>query len=251
MIDYSIVIPAYNEEAGITSSLTKTINFMSSYSPLYEVIVVDDGSTDGMAGVVERYALEHQEIKLVRNAHKGKGFAVRTGILEASGKYVLMSDADMATPIEELKRLMVWITDHGFDVVIASREGIGAKREGEPLYRHLMGRIFNYLVQIITLPGINDSQCGFKLFKAEAAKDIFERLKIYGADCGEIKGAYVGAFDVEVLYLAKKLGYKIREVPVSWTFVKTARINPIRDSAKMLLDVLKVRVNDLKGVYRI
>ncbi len=126
---------------------------------------------------------------------------------------------------------------------------MGASRIGEPFYRHLMGRVFNFVVQVIALPGINDSQCGFKLFKGAVAKDLFSRLKVYGASAPEIKKAYFGAFDVEVLYLAKKLKYSVKEVPVTWTYVKTNRVSPFIDSIKMFSDVVKIKLNDLRGVY--
>lgn len=250
MIEYSIVIPAYNEEAVITSSLTQVISFMSSFSSSYEVIVVDDGSKDKTTELVEAFAKEHPEIVLQKNPHKGKGYTVRTGMLMASGNYVLMADADMATPIEELKRLMVWITDHDFDIVIGSREGVGAVRENEPFMRHLMGRIFNYIVQILTIPGINDTQCGFKIFKHDVAKEVFSSLVLFGPDTPETSQPRVSAFDVEVLMIAKRRGYTIKEIPVHWTYVQTTRVHPIRDSIANLADVLQVKTNDLLGKYK-
>jgi hypothetical protein len=170
--------------------------------------------------------------------------------MEASGEYIYLADADLAAPISEIKKFSVWIKEHEFDLVIASREGMGAKRVGEPFYRHVMGRVFNLVVQAVALPGIKDTQCGFKLFKASAAKDIFERLKIYGPEAKEIKKAYLGAFDVEVLFLARKLGYKIKQVPIVWTYVRTTRLNPFSDSINMAKDVVKVRINYLKGIYK-
>lgn len=250
MIEYSIIIPAYNEEAGITSSLTQVIGFMKSFASSFEVIVVDDGSLDKTTKVVEKFAKDHPEIILKRNSHKGKGFAVRTGMLMSSGKYVLMADADMATPIEELKRLMVWLKDHDFDIVIGSREGVGAVRDNEPYVRHLMGRIFNLIIRIIAVSGINDTQCGFKVFKAEVAQDIFKSLVLFGPDTPDTEVPRVTAFDVEVLMIANKRGYKIKEVPVHWTYVKTKRVHPIRDSIANLSDVLAVKANDLSGKYK-
>jgi len=248
-MDYSIVMPAYNEEDKITSTLTQVVNFMRGFCSSFEVIVVNDGSADDTAQKIEDYASENPEVRLITNSHKGKGFAVWTGMMEAKGDFIYMADADLSAPIEELKKLSVWAKDQNFDIVIGSREGFGARRIGEPFYRHVMGRFFNFLVQIVALPGINDSQCGFKLFKNNAAKDIFNRLLVYGEEAKEIDTTYFGAWDVEVLYLAKKLGYTIKQVPVTWTYVKSKRFNPIRDAIKMARDVFKVRLNDLGGRY--
>lgn len=249
-MEFSIVIPAYNEEDKITSSLTQIVNFMRGFSKTFEVLVVDDGSKDNTVQKVEEYIIENPEVKMFKNPHKGKPFAVWTGMMDAVGDYIYMADADLSAPIEELKKLFVWMKDQDFDLVIGSREGVGARRIGEPLYRHLMGRIFNYWVQIIALPGINDSQCGFKLFKKKAAKDIFGRLVIYGGDTRELKTTFFGAWDVEVLFLARKMGYNIKQVPVTWTYVKSKRFNAVTSSFKMARDVLNVRLNDLRGKYK-
>lgn len=251
MMEYSIVIPAYNEAGKITATLTQVVSFMNSFNESYEVIVVDDGSEDTTAEKVEEYQKDHPKVRLIKNPHKGKGPTVWKGIMEAKGNYIYLADADLSAPMEELKKMAVWLIDHDYDVVIASREGHGAQRVDEPFYRHLMGRVFNFWVQALVLPGIKDSQCGFKLFKKDAAKDIFSRLTIYGEDAPERTKAYLGAFDVEVLFIARKLGYKIKEVPVKWVYVDTTRLSPVSDSINMALDVFKVRINNLKGVYKI
>ncbi len=251
MIDYSIVIPAYNESAKITGTLTQVVNFMNSFNESYEVVVVDDGSADDTVKRVEAYQKDHPKVRLIKNPHKGKGPTVWKGIMEAKGEYVYLADADLSSPMEELKKMSIWIKDNDYDIAIASREGHGADRIDEPFYRHLMGRVFNLWVQLVALPGIEDSQCGFKLFKNEVAKDIFSRLTIYGEQAQEREKAYMGAFDVEVLFVAQHLGYKIKEVPVKWVYVETTRLNPISDSINMALDVLKVRLNHWKGVYNI
>ena len=245
----SIVIPAYNEEQNIRQSLAKVFEFLNTKDYPFEVIVVDDGSTDKTVEIIEEFFGERTELKLIKNPHKGKGFTVRTGVLAAKGEYVLFADADLATPIEEADRLLMWLKDHDFSVAIASREGFGAQRVKEPYYRHLMGRGFNFLVQLLVLSGIEDSQCGFKMFTREAAREIFSRLYIYGERVQKINRAYLGAFDVEVLFLARKLGYKIKEVPVTWRYVKTQRLDPLRDSIRMFWDIVGVRVGDLRGVY--
>ena len=250
MIDYSIVIPAYNEEDKITSSLTQVVNFMRGFCSSFEILVINDGSKDLTSEKVQEYLKDNVEVKLINNPHKGKGFAVWTGMMEAEGELIYMADADLSTSIDELKKLSVWAIDQNYDLVIGSREGVGARRLGEPFYRHVMGRFFNYWVQFIALPGIKDTQCGFKLFKKKAAKDIFGRLLVYGQDTKEINTTYFGAWDVEVLYLARKLGYTVKQVPVTWTYVKSKRFNPLKDAFKMAWDVTKVRLNDLRGKYK-
>ena len=250
-MEYSIVMSAYNESARILTTLNQVIEFMRSLGTSFEFIVVDDGSLDNTAEIVENYARENPEVVLIKNPHRGKGHGIWTGINRASGNMIYTIDTDLSTSIDELKRLSVWIKDQDFDIVIASREGFGARRVGEPFYRHLMGRAFNFIVQSLVLPGIKDSQCGFKLFTKKSAKAIFSRLKIYGSEQKDLTEAYLGAWDVEALFIARKLGYKIKEIPVTWTFVKTTRLRPFKDSIKMALDVLKVRINDIKGLYNI
>jgi len=249
--EISVVIPTYNEEKrGIKKNLAVVVGFLESENYDYEVIAADDGSTDGTVAVVEKFAQDKERVRILKLPHRGKGPAVRDGMLDAKGKYILFSDADMATPIEELKRLLNWVEGQGFDLAIASREGIGAQRENEPWYRHFLGRGFNFLVKLIALRGIEDTQCGFKLFKAAAAKEILKRLKIYGEEeTEELTTPYLGAFDVEILFLAQKLGYKIKEVPVTWHYAATQQLDPIKDSLRMARDVLMVRLNDLRGMY--
>ena len=150
----------------------------------------------------------------------------------------------------KIKQLFLLLIMMYFFDAEAQRVVSGAERVNEPLYRHLMGRVFNLLVRVVALPGIKDSQCGFKLFTNKSAKDIFKRLTIYGENAKELEDAYLGAFDVEVLYLAKKLGYKIKSLPVTWTYVKTTRLNPVFSSYNMAKDVFKVRINDLRGAYK-
>ena len=249
MKEYSIVIPAYNEGDKITSTLTQVASFMNNFSSEYEIIVVDDGSTDSTAAIVDEYLKTTPNITLVRNLHKGKGVALYAGVMKAIGEYIYLCDADLSTPVSELKKMAVWAKENDFDIVIGSREGIGAQRVDEPFYRHLMGRGFNFLVQLLALPGIKDSQCGYKLFKSKVAKEVFQKLIVYGPKNETLKVPYLGAFDVEVLYIAKKLGYKIKEVPVFWKYVKTTRLRAIPDSIKMLRDVVKVRILDFKGRY--
>lgn len=249
-VDISIVIPCYNEEQRIISSIATIVSFMNSFNPSYEIVVVDDGSKDSSVALIKNYISTRDNIYLIENPHKGKGFAVRTGVLMTEGKYVLMSDADLATPIDEIKRLLVWVENNNYDIAIASREGLGATRSDEPFIRHLMGRVFNLLIKIIVGLYYNDTQCGFKLFKGDEVRDIFDRLILFGESAKIVKYPKVTAFDVEVLVIAKNDGLKVKEVPVAWTYVPTKRVSAIRDSLLMLNEILKIRVNDLLGRYK-
>ena len=178
-----------------------------------EILVVDDGSSDNTTGVVETFAADHPTVKLIKNDHRGKGYTVRTGMLAAQGHIVLFSDADLSTPIEDLEKLLPWF-ERGYDIVIGSREGAGANRIKEPFYRHIMGRVFNFIVQLLTVRGIEDTQCGFKAFRDEVAQDVFSRMLLYGDNAQKVSGGMVTAFDVEALFIGHKSGYRIKEVPV-------------------------------------
>jgi dolichyl-phosphate beta-glucosyltransferase len=213
-----------------------------------EIVVVDDGSTDRTASIVREFAQKHHEVRLIANEHRGKGYTVRTGVLQARGQHILVCDADLATPIEEEQKLSPWL-DNDFAVAIASREGLGAQRIGEPFYRHLMGRVFNFVTRIIAVGGFEDTQCGFKMFRADAARDIFSRVQLYGDKAAKVKGSAVTAYDVEVIFLAVKRGYKVKEVPTEWRYGTMTKVNPLTDSMRNFSDVLRVRLNDWRGKY--
>jgi glycosyltransferase involved in cell wall biosynthesis len=244
----SIVIPAYNEERRLASTLAAVLGHLAHQEYTYEVIVSDDGSSDQTAAIADEFARKNPGVRVLRNEHRGKGYAVRAGIQSAEGEIILFSDADLSTPIEELDRFMRCF-DSGLEVVIGSRQGEGARRVGEPFFRHFMGRVFNHIVGLITLRGISDTQCGFKAFSARAARQIFKATLLYSDNAPVVHGAMVTGFDVEVLFLARKLGYTIREVPVRWNYDAGTKVNPIRDSWRNFCDVVKVRVNDLLGQY--
>jgi glycosyltransferase involved in cell wall biosynthesis len=240
----SIVIPAYNEAQRLPQTLARIQAYLAQQHYAAEVLVVDDGSEDDTAALAEHSA----GVQVLRCSHRGKGFAVRAGALAARGTYILLCDADLATPIEEWQKLHPYF-EQGYDVVIGSREGLGAMRLGEPWYRHIMGRVFNLLVRSIALKGIQDTQCGFKALRGKVAHDLFQRVRIYGEHARPVRGAAVTAYDVELLFLARRCGYRIAEVPVTWHYGAETKVDPLRDSLRNLRDVLKVRLNDWRGVY--
>lgn len=245
----SVVIPAYNEEKNILTTLKKVEAYLEKQDFSYEILVMDDGSSDSTAEIANNFAKANKNVQVFVLPHRGKAPTVIDGMEKATGKFILFSDADLATPIEEVKKLLHYLVDDNYDLSIASREGVGAVRRNEPFIRHLMGRVFNYIVQILLVKGLNDTQCGFKLFKHNVCKNIVSKLSLY-KNSKEIKVPKVTAFDVEILFVAKKLGYKIKSVPVEWTYVETPRISPLRDSIVNFLDVVKVFVNDKKGNYK-
>lgn len=228
----SIIIPAYNEEKRLNPTLQKIDSYLNSNDYQYEVIVVDDGSTDKTKEAALSSTLyQTGKLKLLQNSqNRGKGFSVKKGILASTGDYIIFSDADLSTPIEEIEKLLSYI-ESGFDIAIGSRSVEGAKvRIHQPFYREYMGKFFNVLVQFFVLKGIVDTQCGFKLFRAEVARDIASCLKIDGF-----------SFDVEVLYLAVKKGYRVKEVPVVWMNSPVSRVNPLFDSYKMFIELLSIK----------
>ncbi len=245
--DISIVIPAYNEEKNIRlGALDKVSRFLEKQRYSWEVILVNDGSTDETQTLLSLFVEKNKGFILINNPHQGKAATVITGIQHAHGDIVLFSDLDQATPLSEIDKLLPYF-QKGYDVVIGSRN---ARREGAPLTRVLMARGFMVIRSLVLgLEGITDTQCGFKAFKRVAVESIFSRLKLYG-ESREVTGSMVTAgFDIEVLFVAKKLGYAIKEVPVEWHYVETRRVNPILDSLHALGDILRIRFNALKGRY--
>jgi len=243
----SVIIPAYNEEPNFKKGTIDDVSkYLEKQDYTYEILIVDDGSEDNTAKLADNFATKHKNVKSIKNPHQGKAETVKRGVSEAKGELILFTDFDQATPLSEIEKLLPFIPE--YDIVIGSRQLPGAKREKEPIHRHLMGLVFNLIVQIIAVRGIWDTQAGFKLFKAEVAKPLFSNLKVYGRG-KTVKGALVTAFDVELLFIAKKRGHKIKEVPIIWHHVATSRVNPLKDSLRMLRDVIKIRINDLRGIY--
>lgn len=245
----SLVIPAYDEAARIGETFARIDAWQASppCAPL-EVVLVDDGSGDDTLARFHAFARERPWVRVLANPHRGKAFAVRSGVLAARGDLILFSDADLSAPLTEARHL-IRALHAGADVAIGSRELPGSRRKDEPWYRHALGRGFNWIVQAALVPGVRDTQCGFKLFRREAAQAIFQRMQRYGADAPEIEGPMVTAFDVEVLYVARRLGLTLAEVPVQWAHAGESKVNPLLDSGRMARDVALVRLEAWRGAY--
>jgi len=231
-MDVSVVIPAFNEEGRLANTLERIYSYLSAKGWQYEVIVVDDGSIDRTKEIALASGLNRSgNLVLLRNEkNMGKGFSVRKGISASRFGYVLFSDADLSTPIEELDKLFS-VIGPDYDIAIGSRSIAGAEvKIHQPFYREYMGRFFNLLVQSLVVKRFIDTQCGFKLFKAKQAKEIAAQLKINGY-----------AFDVEMLYLSVIKGYRVKEVPVVWVNSPASRVNPLIDSVKMFFELLKIK----------
>ena len=232
----SLVVPAYNEEKLIVSSLKNILTYMIKNKYNFEVIVVDDGSKDKTKEKVR--SIKDKHVKLLSyKPNKGKGHAVKIGMLAAKGDLLLFLDADLSTPIEEIEKFIPLTKN--YDVVIASR----ALKESQikvhqPFYRELIGKVFNKMVQLLAVWGIKDTQCGFKMFTKKAANIIFKRQRIYG-----------WAFDVELLFIAKKYRLKIKEMPVTWINEGDSRVSPIKSSIQMFIQILKINLNNIRGYY--
>ena len=244
----SVILPSYNEMKNIDRGVLEEVyQFLKDYEKPWELILSDDGSSDGTIPALEEFVKTDPRIKVLLNQHRGKGPTVKAGMLKATGTWRLFSDFDQSTPIREVRKLLKYTSE--CEVIFGSREIIGAKREKEPFYRHLMGRGFNYLVQLLALSGIQDSQCGFKLFSEKATEELFRNLYIYSGK-NERQDTFTGAFDVELLYLAKKYGFNMKEVPILWKHFQSDRVNPVRDSILMFADILRIKMADLTNKYQ-
>lgn len=250
-IRLSVIIPSYNEMVNLQKGvLDKVEHFLSKKRFDYEVIIVDDGSGDGSREFVEQFIKENPTFRLIKNSHTGKAGAVTAGMLAALGDIVLFTDMDQATPIEEVDKLLRYFDPPagGFAIVIGSRN---TQRKGAPLSRLILARGMMVLRRIIVgIRGISDTQCGFKAFRRDVAQKLFTRIKSLHQGFKKVSGSAVTAgFDVELLYLAQKMGYRVKEVPVYWLYVESRRVSPVRDSIDGLIDLLRIRINDLKGAY--
>lgn len=232
----SIIIPAHNEEARLPRALGQVFAFLEKQSYASEVIVVENGSTDRTLVIAQRFAANFPNLRVLHEDLAGKGRAVRRGMLEGRGEYRFFCDSDFSMPVEQINRFLPPASQA--DIVIASREAPGAVRYDEPHYRHLTGRIFNALIRLLALPGLQDTQCGFKCFRAEAAEDLFRRQTIMG-----------WSFDVEILFIARRRGYTICELGIPWYFNSDSRVSVLRDSWRMFLDIVSIRWKARRGVY--
>ena len=232
----SIIIPAHNEAARLPIALDQVLGFIQQQSYSCEVIVVENGSLDNTLQVGEAYARQHPNLRVIHLDERGKGLAVRTGMLASSGQYRFIADADFSMPVDEINLFLPPICES--DIVIASREAPGSIRYGEPPFRHLTGRIFNFIIRLLVLPRLHDTQCGFKCFRGEVAEDIFRVQTLDG-----------WSFDVEVLLIAQRHGWQIKEIPIHWQYFPGSKVNILRDSFRMFFELLTIRRKARRGDY--
>lgn len=241
----SVVIPAYKEEGNIKRGVLGVVyDYLRAQIYSWEVIIVDDGSPDNTAGEIENAIGKYKDFRLLREPHRGKGGTVVAGILAAKGEYILFTDMDQATPLSEIGKFLPYF-ESGSDVVIGSRAG----RPGEPFFRQVMAYGFLVLRTIILFLPYKDTQCGFKAFTSEAAKQIFSRMQLFSEK--KTSTGVTAGFDLELLYISRKLGLKVSEVSVNWKHVGSVRVNPIRDSISGFKAMVEVRLNALRGTYKV
>jgi glycosyltransferase involved in cell wall biosynthesis len=233
----SLIIPAYNEGERLPQTLPPVFAFLEAQPFASEIILVNNNSRDDTRAIGLEFAATRPYLRVLDEPQQGKGAAVRSGMLAATGEYLFMADADFSMPVEEIAKFLPPRLE-GYDVAIGSREGPGAVRYNEPQYRHLMGRIFNFYVKVLAIPDHEDTQCGFKCFRRDVALDILPYQTIDG-----------WAFDVELLFIALRRGYSIVEVPIHWYYGENSRVSPVRDTVNMIREVLKIRYNGFMGRY--
>lgn len=236
-ITLSVVVPAYNEEHRLPDTLRQLADYLGKSPWDWEIRVVDDGSTDGTAAVAESFRRTLPRLVLQQEPHRGKGAAVKAGLTRARGDYRFLCDADLSMPVGEIARFLPPVLED-FDVAVGSREGEGARRIGEPVGRHLVGRAFNKAIKALLLEGIEDTQCGFKMFTVHAVNTIFPRVTIEG-----------WAFDIEALYVAQKHGLLIRQVPIQWHYREHSHLRLVRDGLAMWRELLLIRRRAARGAY--
>lgn len=246
-INLSVVIPAYNEEKNIKKGTLKAVaDYLKSQKYSWEVLVVDDGSIDKTAQLAESFAEKHRGFRVLKESHGGKGATVIAGVLASKGNIVLFTDMDQATPINQIEKILPKLRKN-VDVAIGSRMG----REGAPLIRKLMAYGFVLLRTAILCLPFKDTQCGFKAFKSDAAKKIFKNMRVFGEKAKSQGASVTAGFDLETLYIARKLGLKVAEVPVEWYHQEGTKVNPIKDSWEGFRDLVRVRINAILGKYKV
>jgi len=233
----SIIIPAFNEEKRLPNTLEKVFGFLRKQSYSSEVIVVDNGSWDKTLETAQSFQKENKDLRVFHELERGKGLAVRKGMLAATGEYLFMCDADLSMPIEEISRFFPSAGGSN-DIAIASREAPGAVRYNEPGYRHWGGRGVNLMIRLFAIPGIHDTQCGFKMFSYEAAQDLFNLQTLNN-----------WSFDIEILFIALRHGYKIKEIPIPWYFNPETKLSPLKDALQMAFDIAVIHRNAFQGIY--
>ena len=233
----SIIIPAHNEASRLPPSLEKIDAFLKTQPYQAEVLVIENGSMDDTYAVAKAYEKQIPAMRVFQEKNRGKGLAVRRGMLEAAGEYRFLCDADLSMPIEQVSRFIPPVLEKA-DIAIGSREVPGSRRIDEPGYRHWIGRIFNAMVRWMLLPGLQDTQCGFKCFRGDVAEAIFPLQTLGGM-----------SFDAEVLYIARRKGYQIQEVAIDWYFDPDSRVRLIQDSLLMAFDLLSIRMKANQGLY--
>ena len=233
----SIIIPAHNEEKRLPPTLEQVFAFLKQQNYEADAWVIENGSTDRTYEIAQSFAGQHQNLHVIRADGRGKGLAVQRGMLEARGQYRLMCDADLSMPIEEIEKFLSPEASN-FDIAIASREAPGAVRYDEPRYRHLGGRLINLIIRLLILPGLQDTQCGFKCFRADVADDLFKRQTLMG-----------WSFDIELLFIARQHGYRIIEIPIDWYYRSESKVNAPRDAMRMIRDIFQIHRNARRGIY--
>lgn len=232
----SIVIPAHNEQNRLPTTLEQIFHFLGQQSFPSEVIVIENGSSDNTHQIAQQFAKQHENLHVLQS-EKGKGAAVQRGMLAAKGDYRFMCDADLSMPVEEIAKFLPPRLQN-FDIAIGSREAKGSVRYNEPSYRHWGGRGINLLIQMLILPGLNDTQCGFKCFRGEVAEDLFNLQTMPG-----------WSFDIELLYIARRHGYRVVEIPIHWYHFSDSKVSAFQDAIRMIRDIFHIHTNARRGLY--
>ena len=233
----SVIIPAHNEENRLPRSLEQVFAFLKQQSYGSEVLVVENGSSDHTYELAREFVSGHKNLRVIHEAGRGKGLAVRRGMLEARGEYRFMCDADLSMPIEEVNKFLPPARSN-FDIAIGSREAEDSVRYDEPFYRHFGGRLINFAIRLLILPGLQDTQCGFKCFRAGAAEHLFSRQTLNG-----------WSFDIELLFIACRFGYRIIEVPIDWYYRPESKVSTVPDALRLIGDIFLIHANARRGIY--